>query len=142
MQVIWAFMHKDSFKIMTEGDFFGFQKKCKRKTFKRDMNKAIGDGRSDLAVIKGLYQDYSIKTEIKEINRICNYIKHNGTLYLRGFDDKFEKMYSAINYNTINSFPRESYGFDEIEGKLLAFDVTFQEYFNQMIESIMPADYI
>ncbi|MBR3468210.1 MAG: hypothetical protein IKH28_00700 [Lachnospiraceae bacterium] len=141
MQVIWAYMHDKSYEELTKGDFLKFEKSCKGKTFEGKMSNAIKKGRSDLKKVKRLYEKYNKKTPVKDINKLCNYIKHNGTLYFTEFDDNFEKMYRSVNYKAINSLPRISYSFSDIEDKLFEFHNVFQRYFNKLIEMVIPSDY-
>lgn len=73
---------------------------------------------------------------------MCNYIKHRGTIHFDGLGDNLDKMLLTVNGQVVRSLGRPSYTFNEAEDILWNYHKTFQQYFNQIIEMIIPEDYM
>lgn len=80
----------------------------------------------------------------EEIRNAYNYIKHRGTYHVKGLgiqgDDKFPTVFSG-NVPTLKFITRETIDLDEWREKLINFDISFYQYFDKLIQELMPDDF-
>ncbi|NMD72433.1 hypothetical protein HHO41_19365 [Bacillus sp. DNRA2] len=85
--------------------------------------------------------DFFNDQKTKEIREIYNYLKHRGTFYIDGLGENDEFLPINLNGSRLRMINREEVDLSEWKEKLIQFDVFFYEYFNNLINWIMPKDY-
>ncbi|WP_124051457.1 hypothetical protein [Priestia endophytica] len=80
----------------------------------------------------------------KEVRNAYNYIKHRGTYHIKGLgiqgDDRFPTVFSGA-VPTLKIITREIIDLDEWGSKLTNFDISFYQYFEKLVQELMPCDF-
>ena len=79
---------------------------------------------------------------VLKVRTIYNEIKHQGMIHFKGLGENFKKMNISINGKQASMLCRKEYSVEEIEDLLLDYHLKFEQYFNKIIKSIMPAEYL
>ncbi|AKN31112.1 hypothetical protein Ccar_09705 [Clostridium carboxidivorans P7] len=79
---------------------------------------------------------------VKYIRQKYNYLKHRGTYYFSflGLNDSSSMMFSIDN-KTIPMISRISVDTEKWKKQLIDFDKLFQEYFSEIVRTVVPKDF-
>lgn len=139
-QVIWSFIQPCSFENLVQQKYKKMEKLCTSKAIHKQLNHPIIQKKEQAKRIKKLLREFEKESVVKDVRKKYNSIKHHGILYFKGFcKEDLSKFY----YNTTVDIPlqREIHDPDEIQNLLLLYHEKFENYFNQLIDIIMPKDY-
>lgn len=139
-QVIWAFIQPSSFKYLVQKKYDEMEKACTSDSLNAQLNCAIAQNIPQAGEIKKILTKFGNDNIVKDVRRINNSIKHCGMMYFRGFckESFFEFLFDQ---NIEMPLQRDIYEPDEIQELLLSYHEKFENYFNELISVIMPADY-
>lgn len=142
LQVIWAYIQPSSLESLAQNLYRNTEKECNSETVHKGLKKLIKEGRTELQPLKKLLGKFENDKQITDVRDLCNYIKHRGTIHFDGLGDNLDKMLLTVNGQVVRSLGRPSYTFNEVEDILWNYHKTFQKYFNQIIDMIIPEDYM
>lgn len=142
LQVVWAYIQPSSLESLAQNLYRNTEKECNSETVHKELKRLIKEGRTDLKPLKKLLGKFEKDKYITDVRDMCNYIKHRGTIHFDGLGDNLDKMLLTVNGQVVRSLGRPSYTFNEVEDILWNYHKTFQEYFNQIIDKIIPEDYM
>ena len=71
-----------------------------------------------------------------------NSLKHHGTIHFEGLGANFSSMLIPINGEEVSTLSRATYTIEEVEELLLSYHAKFQNYFNAIIDEVIPSDYL
>jgi hypothetical protein len=77
----------------------------------------------------------------ENIRKKYNYLKHRGTFEFEGLGVIQKCSMASVNGVSLPFLRREEIDIKELETNLIEFDMLFVEYFNILIEMIMPANF-
>lgn len=139
-QVIWAFIQPSSFKYLVQKKYEEMESACTLKSVIAQLDCAIAQNIPQAVQLKDALMRFGNDPIVKRIRKIYNITKHRGMMYFRGFCKEDISKF-LFDKNIEMPLQREAYEPDEIEALLLAYHEKFEDYFNEIIQIIMPADY-
>ena len=142
LQVIWAYIQPSSLESLVQNQYRNTEKDCNSEIVHKTLKRLIKEGRNDLKPLKKLLAKLENDPSIIAVRDLCNYIKHRGTIHFEGLGDNLDKMLLSINGQAVRTLSRPSYTFEKVEEILWNYHKDFQKYFNQIIEMIIPQDYM
>lgn len=142
LQVVWTYIQPSSLESLAQNLYRDTEKECNSETVHKKLNKLIEEGRTDLKPLKKLISKFENDKHITAVRDMCNYIKHRGTIHFDGLGDNLDKMLLTVNGQAARSLGRPSYKFSDVEDILWNYHQTFQKYLNQIIDMIIPEDYM
>lgn len=77
-----------------------------------------------------------------ELRESYNYIKHRGTFHIEGLGLNDTHIPIDMDGFKMKMLNRRSIKIDEFKEKLIQFDISFIKYFESIIESLIPEDYV
>jgi len=101
-----------------------------------------------LAIAKrdGIYKHVRefMDTELThELRKSYNYIKHRGTYHIEGLGLNDDTLPIGLDGNMqIKMLNRQTISLDDLKEKLINFDIAFVKYFEDIIYTLMPEDFI
>ena len=141
-QVVWAYIQPSSFEYLIKKEYKRMERECNRDNLLEQLECAISQ-RSVLAEqLKQILKEFDDDSTVMELRSLYNSIKHQGMVHFQGFGENFDRMMMDVNGNTVSTLSRKSYTIEEIENLLFTYHVKFQEYFNLLIDKIIPEDYL
>ena len=141
-QVIWAYIQPASFEYLLQMKHKDMEKECNRDNLKAQLDCAIAQNSMKAIKLKTIMESFDNDDEVKQFRTLNNSIKHHGTIHFEGLGANFSSMMMSINGKKISTLSRKSYKVEEIEDLLYSYHTKFQAYFNDIINEIMPADYL
>lgn len=142
LQVIWAYIQPSSLEALVQNQYRDTEKECDSETVHKTLKKLIKSGRDDLKPLKKLLGKFEKDDSIEDLRMLCNYLKHRGTIHFDGLGTNLDSMLLTVNGQVVRTLSRKSYTFEEVEDILWNYHKDFQKYFNQIIDMIIPADYM
>lgn len=139
-QVIWAFIQPSSFTYLVQKNYKDMERWCDGETVHIQLNCAIAQKAERAIKIRDLLTCFENNSVVKKVRKLYNDIKHHGILYFEGFSDEdISKFY--FDKSVEMPLQRESHKPDEIQNLLLEYHEKFEDFFNKLINIIMPEDY-
>lgn len=143
-QVIWAYIQPSSFEYLVNRKYKEMEKECSSENVHLQLNCAIAQGSAGFTQAKRLKQlltNFENDSDVKKLRSIYNGLKHHGTIHFKGLGSQLDTMMISVGNRQIQTLNRKSYTMDEIEELLLSYHFKFKNYFNSIIQEIIPQDY-
>lgn len=80
-------------------------------------------------------------TLTNEIRQAYNYIKHRGTFHVEGLGINENNVPIGLAGYQLKMLSRKSINIDEWKEKLIQYDISFYNYFEDILKSLMPPHY-
>ncbi|MCY9014397.1 hypothetical protein [Bacillus inaquosorum] len=77
----------------------------------------------------------------KEIREAYNYIKHRGTFHIEGLGLNENVVPIGMDGTQLKMINRRSINIEDWKNKLIQFDISFINYFDDIIATLMPIEY-
>lgn len=116
------------------------EKVCTRENVYNLLNCAIAQNSIQAKKIKKLLTRFENDSEVIEVRKIYNSIKHRGMMYFQGFC-KGDISKFLFDKSVEMPLKREVYDSNIIQELLLSYHEKFENYFIELIDMIMPNDY-
>lgn len=142
LQVIWAYIQPSSLESLAQNLYKDTEKQCNSENVHKELKRLIKEGNTDLKPLKKLLGKFENDKSITDVRDVCNYIKHCGTIHFDGLGDNLDKMLLTVNGKVVRTLESQNYKLNEIEDILWNYHRDFQKYFNQIIEMVIPEDYM
>ncbi|WP_195238708.1 hypothetical protein [Romboutsia sp. 1001285H_161024_C4] len=137
-QVLWLYYNPNiiEYSIHKREDYLNATKDCNLEGLKLRLALAKQNKLSTYA------EDFFNKKTTQCIRKKYNYIKHRGIYHIDGLGANDKE--SLLNHNgfKLPLLYREELNLDNIMSELIEFDKSFVEYFEFIIESVVPKDYL
>ncbi len=78
----------------------------------------------------------------RQIREKYNYIKHRGTFYFPGLGMNCKTLSFGFNGKTPLAIAKDEFNIEEWKEILISFDIAFVNYFQFIIDNIMPVNYL
>ena len=140
-QVVWAYIQPASFKYLLNMHYQKMEKECDRDNLYAQLDCAIAQNSIKAIKLKKILKTFDDDPDTIKLRTLNNSIKHHETIHFEGLGANFSNMMMTINGNRISTLSRKSYSVEEIEGLLFKYHGKFQDYFNLLIQEIMPDGY-
>lgn len=143
-QVIWAYIQPASFDYLVHQKYKEMEKECTSENVHIQLNCVLsqrGAGYTQAAKIRTLLTDFESDSEVKKMRQLYNSIKHQGMIHFDGLGAKNDTMLTSVNGRKIPVLSRKTYTVEELEELLYSYHFKFEQYFNALIDEIMPKDY-
>lgn len=141
-QVVWAYIQPSSFEYLLNLEYKKMERECDRDNLHEQLDCAISQKSMKAVIIKSIIVDFDNNPDVMKLRTLNNSIKHQGTIHFEGLGENFSSMMMTVNNNEVSTLSRKSYTIQEVEDLLFTFHVKFQEYFNRIIQEIMPEDFL
>lgn len=141
-QVVWAYIQPASFEYLLNFRHKEMEDECDRDNLYVQLNCAISQNVIKAENLKSIVKGFDDDADVIALRRLNNSIKHHGTIHFDGLGANFSAMMCSINGKTAKILSRKTYTVEEIEELLFAYHTKFQNYFNSIINEIMPTDYL
>lgn len=137
-QVLWLYYNPSEieYSIHKREDYLKATKDCTLEGLKLALTLAKQNKLSTYV------ESFFTRDTTKCIREKYNYIKHRGVYHIDGLGENYKQ--SVMNYNgfRLPLLYREELNLDNIMDELIEFDKSFVEYFEIIISSIVPKDYL
>ncbi|PFG03038.1 hypothetical protein [Bacillus sp. es.036] len=133
-QVLYFYYGSKDYGMLNEKKYINTAKNCKLV----EVKKLLGKENTYYKLANSFFNG----SKTKEIRDKYNHLKHRGTFHIDGLgigDSNFFPMVLSDGSKP-PMLARETINIEEWRVKLIAFDISFVEYFNQLIK-VMPDDY-
>jgi len=144
-QVIWAYVQPASLEYLMNQKYKEMEKECTRESLRAQLECSIslhGVGLTKAKELKTLFENFDSDADVKELRRVYNIVKHQGTIHIEGLGLNEEHMMIVIGNNAPPMLHRESFSVEKLERLLLTYNDKFIEYMNSILSVIMPEDYL
>lgn len=137
-QVLWLYYNHSTieYSIHKRKDYLQATKYCNLEALKYHLWLAKQNKLSEYVEM------FFRKDTTQSIREKYNYIKHRGTYHIHGLGENYKESMLRYNGFRLPLLYREELNLDSIMSELIEFDKTFVEYFEFIIESIVPKDYL
>lgn len=143
LQVVWTYIQPASLELLVQYQYRNnIEKACNCKNVHKELKRLIRGGHTELKPLKKILGKFEKDEHITDVRVMCNYIKHRGTIHFDGLGDNLDKMLLTVNGQVVRSLERLSYTFNEVEDVLWNYHKDLHKYFNQIIDMIIPEDYM
>lgn len=143
-QVVWSYVQPTSFEYLIMQKYKDIEKECTRDNLLAQLNCAIFQrcqGSTKAEKLKQIIIDFDNDSDVIMLRKIYNQLKHNGTVHFEELGIQLDSMMMTVDERKINTLSRPSYSFECFENILNKYHNKFVEYFNLIINEIMPSDY-
>ena len=141
-QVVWAYIQPSSMEYLLKMQYKKVERECDRDNLYAQLDCAISQNNMKAIKLKKHLESFDNDKKVMELRSLNNSIKHHGTIHFENLGANFSSMIVMVNGKAISTLSRKSYTVEEIEELLFAYHVEFQEYFNTIIDEIIPDDYL
>lgn len=141
-QVIWAYIQPASFEYLLNFRHKELENECNRENLCVQLDCAISQKNVKAEKLKAIMKDFDDDPDIMKLRQFNNSIKHHGTIHFENLGANFSSMMFSINGESVKTLSRKTYTIEEIEELLFTYHTKFQNYFNSLINEIMPLDYL
>ena len=141
-QVIWAFIQPSSFEYLLNFKHKEMEKECNRDNLCVQLDCAISQNVIKATTLKDIMKAFDDDSDVMTLRQLNNSIKHHGTIHFENLGANFSSMICTINGKSANTLSRKTYTVEAIEDLLFTYHKKFQDYFNSIINTIMPIDYL
>lgn len=141
-QVIWAYVQPASFEFLLNDGHKQMEKVCDRDNLHEQLDCAISQKNIKAEKLKQIMDDFDKDEDVNKLRTIYNSLKHRGIIHFEELGGNFKTMMSQAGEKKIRILSRTEYKIEEIENLLVTYHKKFQEYFNNLIEEIIPEDYL
>ncbi len=140
-QLGWLFIYGSTNNLMPTPELHeDLVKKC---TYNNLIAALEKNNRSDLITIYKNFYKYMTQTNIR---KNYNYLKHRGNFYYDGLGNQHSKSMVAIRINGKDyQYPvlkRKKINLEEVCSEFVSFDKNLLSYIDQLINIIIPSDYL
>lgn len=141
-QVIWAYIQPASFEYLMSFKHKDMETECNRENLCVQLDCAISQNVIKATTLKTIMKDFDDDPDVMRLRQFNNSIKHHGTIHFENLGANFSSMMFTLNGETVKTLSRKTYSVEEIEELLFTYHTKFQNYFNSIINEIMPLDYL
>lgn len=144
-QVLWAYLQPSSFEYLVKNKYKEMEKECTSESVHSQLNCSIAqgaEGAKKAQVLKDYLTTFENDEDVKKIRSLYNSLKHQGMIHFEGLGENWSSMMMAVNGRKIPMICRKSYAMEEIEELLYSYHNKFKEYFNNLIDEIIPEEYL
>lgn len=143
-QVVWAYVQPSSFDYLVKKDYKAMEKECTRESLIAQLNCIIAQNSYGLAEAQKLVEiltNFDNDQNVINLRAIYNKCKHQGTIHFKGLGNPSSELMISVGKNSIPILCRDEYCLEEIEELLFYYHDAFKNYFDSIINLIMPKDY-
>lgn len=144
-QVIWAYTQPSSLNYLMERKYTEMEKNCDRESLHSQLKCIIaqpGKESNKASDLLNIMDDFDNNQDVVNLRKLYNKIKHQGTIHFSGLGNNDKNMMFSINGNSPSMLYREEHTIDEIEELLFNYHFKFYEYFEEIINQIIPKEYL
>lgn len=144
-QVIWAYTQPASLEYLMEQKYSEMQKYCDRESVLSQLDCAISTqspGYTQAIKLKEIMIEFDNDENTLKLRSIYNYVKHQGTIHFSGLGMNDKTIPVQINGKTPPMLHRHEYSIEDIEDILFNYHFSFIKYFESIIQTIIPEDYL
>lgn len=141
-QVIWAYIQPASFDYLMSFKHKEMETECNRENLCIQLDCAISQNVIKATILKTILKDFDNDSDVMKLRQLNNSIKHHGTIHFKNLGANFSSMMFTQNGKVIKTLSRKTYTVEAIEKLLFTYHTKFQNYFNSIINEIMPVDYL
>ena len=141
-QVVWAYIQPSSLEYLLKMEYKKMEKECDRDNLHAQLDCLIAQNNMKAIKLKKHIEQFDNDENVMKLRTLNNSIKHHGTIHFDGLGENFSSMMVVVKGNKISTLSRKSYKVEEIENLLFEYHVKFQEYFNTIIDEIIPEEYL
>lgn len=141
-QVIWAYIQPASFEYLLTNKHKKMENECNRDNLKAQLDCAISQKKLEAVRIKHIMVEFDDDMDVKKLRTLYNSLKHRGIIHFEGLGENSKTMMMQVEGKGIPILCREEYTVETVETMLFTYHQKFQQYFNKIIEEIIPDDYL
>lgn len=144
-QVVWAYIQPSSLEYLLKQKYKEMEKACTRDSIKEQLHCIIsqnGEGIQKAQKILKDITDFDNDKNTMKLRKLYNKIKHQGAIHIEGLGENYKCLEFSINGKRIPMLHQENYKISEIEEILFEYHHKFEGYMNNLIEIMMPEDYL
>lgn len=144
-QVIWSYIQPSSFEYLIKQQYKEIEKDCTRDSVLAQLNCIIAQnsyGIVSAEKLKELLISFDNDPIVLKVRELNNMLKHRGMVHFIGLGSNPNKMLASIDHKSIPILSRPEYKIEDVEDMLFSYHFKFEEYFNNIINQIMPCDYL
>lgn len=144
-QVIWAYVQPASLDYLMNQKYKDMEKECTRDSLKAQLDCAIalhGTGITKAERLKEIFENFDNDSDVRELRRVYNTVKHQGTIHIEGLGLNDEHMMIVIGDDAPPMLHRESFSVEQIENLLFTYNEKFINYMNSIISLVIPEGYL
>lgn len=141
-QVVWAYIQPSSFEYLMSMNYKKMEKECNRDNLHKQIDCAIAQHNLQAIKLKGFLKGFDEDSDVMKLRTLNNSLKHHGTIHFEGLGANFSSMLLPINGEKVSTLSRATYTLEEVEDLLLSYHNKFQNYFNAIIDEVIPSDYL
>jgi hypothetical protein len=136
-QVLWLYHGESKYRYFEEPQYYyEITKECNRESLKIRLHLAMKDYiNKHIDIFMGLENTVKVRS-------LYNYLKHRGTVFTEGLGRNASHLMGAVDGQKFKMITRENFDLSEWKARFIEFDIKFFEYFNQIIDWIMPRDFL
>lgn len=135
-QVVWLYYGPSTLDLIYDKQFYSNSiKSCNLESLRYRL--ALAKQKKFYYVIEAFFTD-SLTEKIREA---YNYIKHRGTLYFENLGNNYKTLAITVNDFTPSMLYRDKFNMEEWIDNLIEFDDKFVNYFEDIINFIIPKGY-
>ncbi len=140
-QVVWAYIQPSDIEYLMNDEFQKMEKTCDRDNLLAQLDCGISQKVLAAQKLKDIVTKFDNDEEVMKFRTLNNYLKHRGTLHIEGLGEQDKALMGCVNGQFIGMLSRKSYTLNELQETIWVFHKKFEEYFNEIIEVIMPEDF-
>ncbi|KQO18466.1 hypothetical protein [Paenibacillus sp. Leaf72] len=144
-QVVWYYYYVDTYELLYDEDVYNkIADKCDLPSLNALLDLRVShpsvEGQLAAKVKISINQFFGNDTVVK-MRKMYNYIKHRGCFHVDGLgsNDKFSNF--SVNGLHFKMLTRQEIDLNETSLLFEQYDGLFVDYFNQLIQLLMPSDY-
>ena len=144
-QAVWAYIQPSSLEYLMQQKYKEMEKECTRDSMLAQLKCAISQHGFEFAKAQKILETvraFDNDMDTLKLRSIYNKIKHQGTIHFDGLGANFTNLPISVNGKLPPMLHRDSYKIEEIETLLFAYHEKFQIYMNDLIQTMVPDDYL
>lgn len=141
-QVIWAYILPADIQYLMKNEYEKMTKECNRDNLLAQLNCGIGQHNLTAEKLKNILTSFDNDEEVMKFRTLNNYLKHRGNIHIQGLGNDDNSLMFAIDGCPVSIRAHESYKLEELQDMAWAYHKKFEKYFNEIIDTIMPSDYL
>jgi hypothetical protein len=135
-QVLWFYFGASKYRLYDENYYDEQAKNCNRENLRVRLHLAHFDH------INSHLDEFSGEQQFTKVRTKYNYLKHRGTFFTPGAGVQYSHLTGGVNGRSFRMVERDVFDIQEWKTTLIAFDESFFCYFQQIIDWIMPRNFI
>lgn len=141
-QVIWAYILPSDIQYLMNNEYEKMGKECNRDNLIAQLDCGIGQHNLTAQKLKNILTSFDNDEEVMNFRTLNNYLKHRGTIHIKGLGNDDNSLMFSIEGRPISIRAHKTYELEELQKMAWTYHKKFEKYFNEIIETIMPDDYL